>query len=507
VTILAGDGPIVLVAPHGGRRDPARRPWSAGHLRMNDLHTAALTAELAASTGAAGVVNAEHDRNDVDLNRISDADGRAPWFLEALADTLRAVLTRHTRAIVLAVHGWNVVQPAVDLGLGCAPGPDPFAPDGSAAVGPEFAANVLPRLVDACRARGIGATVGARYPARHRENLVQLFGPRYAADARPRVRLLAELAPRVDAMQLELGIPLRWPGPWRTRFVEACVDTFAALTSTSTTRGSSDVVLPTPIAPRRLQFAGAGLCGLVATDAGRGGRLLLFPPEGGLVLFTGERLGLEPPGASGRLRIEERGDGSCSVRFAGPLLRFPDTTPFLDLEAGLARAELADGDVAIDFTPFRDGGGFGAVVGRATIDGTVHALGDEGFADDATGAGPWPRLRVAVRVADGVHLAVSVGLAGGATSGFVCRHGRHVAIVSARAVIARSESPLDRVTLEMELADGERLVVATRAIHRLPVIRARGAAPVRFEFAACGVEGPAGETRPWPAGWLEAGGL
>ncbi|HUE31064.1 MAG TPA: hypothetical protein VMR79_09315, partial [Verrucomicrobiae bacterium] len=204
LTVLPGDGPLVLVAPHGGRRDAERRPWAGGHLRMNDLHTASLTAELAGRLGAAALINEAHDRNDVDLNRVSEADQRAPWFLERLAELVDAAVRRHGRATLLSLHGWNVVQPVVDLGLGCAPGEDPFTVGRAAAVSPAFAAHALPRLVEACGARGIAATVGARYPARHRENLVQLFTPRYAEDSRPLVRALAALAPLVDAVQLEL---------------------------------------------------------------------------------------------------------------------------------------------------------------------------------------------------------------------------------------------------------------------------------------------------------------
>src|SRR3989442_5085313 len=233
LTVLPGDGPLVVVAPHGGRRDAERRPWAGGHLRMNDLHTASLTAELAALLGGPALINEAHDRNDVDLNRVSEAHQRAPWFLERLADLVDAAVRRHGRATLLALHGWNVVQPVVDLGLGCTPGEDPFAVGRAAAVSPAFAARALPRLVEACRARGIAATVGARYPARHRENLVQLFTPRYAEDGRPLVRALAALAPLVDAVQLELGIALRWPGPWRGRPVARRKDALPRLPAPS----------------------------------------------------------------------------------------------------------------------------------------------------------------------------------------------------------------------------------------------------------------------------------
>src|SRR5439155_20162614 len=84
-------------------------------------------------------------------------------------------------------------------------------------------------LVDACVARGIAATVGARYPARHRENLIQLFTPRHQGDPRPLVQALAARAPHVDAVQLELGISLRWSGRFRVVRLEACVGVLTML--------------------------------------------------------------------------------------------------------------------------------------------------------------------------------------------------------------------------------------------------------------------------------------
>jgi len=97
---------------------------------------------------------------------------------------------------------------------------------------------------------------------------------------------------------------------------------------------------------------------------------------------------------------------------------------------------------------------------------------------------------------------VTLGLDGSAASGFVCRDGRHVAVVAGRAVLADTASPLAQLRLDVELADGERLSVEARAVHRLPVIRARGSAPVRVEFAACRLA----EERA-PAGWCEVAGL
>jgi len=507
LTVVPGDGPLVLVAPHGGRRDAERRPWAGGHLRMNDLHTASFTAELAALLGAGALINEAHDRNEVDLNRVSEAHQRAPWFLERLADLLDTAVRRHGRATLLALHGWNVVQPVVDLGLGCTPGENPFVVGRAAAVSPAFAASALPRLVEACRAHGIAATVGARYPARHRENLIQLFTRRYAEDGRPQVRALAALAPLVDAVQLELGIALRWPGTWRARLVAACVEALPALLAAPHPAGAppsgTGAAEAAPPVPRRLEFAGAALSGLVGLDASRTGRLLLFPEGGGLVLFTGERLGHAPGG----LRVQPSASGGLALRYDGPLLRFPDTTPFLDLETGLARAELLEGEIALRFAPAHAPDGtaeFGTVTGSVALGGVRHPVTARGFAEDGAPAGPWPRLRAALDLGDGASLALTLGLRGGEASGFLCRDGRHVAVAAAHAALGPADAPLARVGLELELADGRRLRIAARALHCLPVIRARGRAPVRVEFAACCLESaPAAD----PAGWLEVGGL
>ncbi len=261
---IDGASPLVLVAPHGGCRDPSTRPPATGRLRVNDLHTASLTEELARRLDASALVNRDADRNVVDLNRIGEAHERAPSFLEALARLVRTTIARHGRATVLVVHGWNVVEPAIDVGLGCASGAVVPA-DGSAAVSPAFAAGGVRALVDACAARGIAATLGARYPARHRENLLQLFTTRHRDDPRPLVRALASLAPSVDAVQLELGIPLRWPGPWRTRLLDACVAAAPALAAApvavaAAARGIVDGF--GPAAPMRVQFTSPTLCGL-----------------------------------------------------------------------------------------------------------------------------------------------------------------------------------------------------------------------------------------------------
>jgi hypothetical protein len=506
IDVLAGDGPLVWLAPHGGARDAERRPWARERLRVNDLHTASLTAELARATGAPALVNARHDRNDVDLNRIVEAHERAPWFLEALADVLTAAIARHGRATLLVVHGWNVVQPAVDLGLGCLPVADPWHVPPASAVSPDFARRALPVLVDALARSGIRATIGARYPARHRENLLQLFTPRYRDDPRPLVRRLAALATQIDAVQLELGIPLRWDGAWRPRFVAACRAAQPALAVPDRHPAAPSPASPrieaTAAPARRLQFSGPNASGLAAIDAdGRAGRLLLFSPDGALTLFTGERAGLEAPGRVGPLAVEPNGDG-LRIRLAGPLLRFPDATPFLDLERGLGRARLVEADVTLEFQPDHpggDAGDFGRVTGTLTLDGATRAIEARGFCDAGDAPAPWPRVRAALHWAGG-GLSLIVGLDDGSASGFYCGARGHVAVKAATAGLEGAGDGWESIALDVELADGDRLSLRMRVVHRLPVVRAREPAPIRLDFVSCALDGGR------PAGWCEIAG-
>ncbi len=504
--VVAGSTPLVLVAPHGGRRDDVRRPWGSAPLKVNDLHTVTLTTDLAAATGAAAVINQAIDRNDVDLNRLSAAHEGAPAFLERLADLVGAAVARHGRAVVLTVHGWNVIQPAVDLGVGCARG---MPLDAAAAVSPAFGERAVPALIAACAARGIAATLGARYPARGRENLVQLFTPRYRADPRPLVRQLAALGARADAVQLELGVPLRWPGAWRRRLVDACVAALPELLAADGPAAAGPVATAPasrPAPPRRqtLEIAGDGTSVLVARDAG-GARLLLFPPDGGLVMVTCERTGDADADAAGGLRVTTGADGAVHVRFAGPMMRFPDTTPFLDLERGLAAAAVVEqAEVAIDFDPVHPearGDDFGSVRGRAVLDGRPLDLGGHGFAGGGTGPTTWPRVRLALVLANGARLALTVGPDGGPASGFLCRDGRHQAVVGAEVRLGAGDDPFRGLAVDVEVAGGGRMSLTPQAVQRLPVIRG-GAPPLRLVYATCRLPAASGL-----AGWCELGGV
>jgi len=83
------------------------------------------------------------------------------------------------------------------------------------------------------------------------------------------------------------------------------------------------------------------------------GRLLVLPPGDGLYLFTGETPATSQTAdmTVGRLALSGRSDGPLALTYDGPLLRFADRTPFLDLEAGLAGARVAEASLQLDLSP------------------------------------------------------------------------------------------------------------------------------------------------------------
>lgn len=69
-------------------------------------------------------------------------------------------------------------------------------------------------------AAGLDVAIGRRYPAADKENVMQLFSARFATDQSLLIQSLAELSVqrKIEALQLELGVGLRWPGAERERF-------------------------------------------------------------------------------------------------------------------------------------------------------------------------------------------------------------------------------------------------------------------------------------------------
>ncbi|MCS6925418.1 MAG: hypothetical protein NZ578_05900 [Candidatus Binatia bacterium] len=382
MTYLSGEVPIVLIAPHGGRR-PADAPIH-DHLKVNDLYTAELTTALAIRIGAYALINHQCDRNDLDLNRISQVRARAPWFLEAVHELLAALVEAHGAVRVFFIHGWNVVQPVCDLGMGLKPHGHRLLPPGKAAptVTPAFFHQVVLPFRTAAEAQGIEVAFGRRYPAADRENVLQLFSARFAADPSPTIRTLATLAlqGKVNALQLELGIGLRWPGPERERFLDVFARTLGNATLGLSSGAPQEFACPSiPSSPASvvrsngtfipsghtvestrlgLHFhdpaSGVGILGGIEWGESAptsSGRLLISLGGTEMIMFTGEddaRCESEQI-RIGRLVWQHCGDG-LAISYRGPMMRFAHPQAFIRLEEGLAASWIEPAEVRLCVT-------------------------------------------------------------------------------------------------------------------------------------------------------------
>ncbi|HEY2385879.1 MAG TPA: hypothetical protein VGK30_02875 [Candidatus Binatia bacterium] len=528
IEVRHGASALVLFAPHGGSRNAPRRP---GRDNVNDLHTAELTRELGAACDATWIVNPTRDRNELDLNRAEQLQRRAPWLLELLAATLETAARRHGRAVLLAIHGWNVGQPVCDLGVGlieehgrgCR-----RAARGAATVSPAFLDGPLRELQRLAAEDGTTVTIGARYPAAHPSNVMQLLTPTRADDPDPLIRRLAGLAATVEATQLELGIPLRWPGRRRCAFLRRLIEVFSPASSGRSIASPPHArTVPLacggrPITRVGLQVASGPLALLTSIDVtaagAAAGRVLVSDGPDRLSLFTGELSERPSPALCvPPLRIVARGRHAFDVRFAGAMLAFPMLTPFSDLERGLAAGSLVDARIALRFIP--DGvdeipsgaARFGTVAGTVRLGHTRHRV--RGRAHAAEGL-PWPAPFPAAHLvlpdttlghldlwshasSDDTPGATDPG-AGGVTllpvAGTAWNGNGPVAI---RGAIEIDHLPPTGVRLRLETADGATHVLASALERRIPVRRpGREGSVVETFFAICRATGTA-------PGWLD----
>jgi hypothetical protein len=526
IEVHQGDSALVLFAPHGGSRNAPRRP---GRDNVNDLHTAELTRELGAACDATWIVNPVRDRNELDLNRTEQLQRDARWLLELLATTLDAAARRHGHAVLLAIHGWNVGQPVCDLGVGLIEeqgGRCRRATRGAPTVSDAFLDGPLRALQRLAAGDGTTVTIGARYPAAHPSNVMQLLTPTRADDPDPLVRRLAGMAATVEAAQLELGIPLRWAGRRREAFLRRLIEVFAP--SSGSRRTAAPAARPAPLACGGrpitrigLQVAAGPLALLTSIDVtaagAAAGRLLVSDGPDRLSLFTGELSERPSPALHvPPLRILAHGRHAFDVRFAGAMLAFPMLTPFSDLERGLAAGSVTDARVALRFTPdavdeIPSGAArFGTVAGTVRLGPTRHRV--HGRAHAAEGL-PWPAPFPAAHLvlpdtALG-HLDLwSHTPSGGDVGGTATRETvtrlpvagtawNGAGPIAIRGAVEIDHLPPTALRLRLETADGATHALASPLERRIPVRRpGREGSVVETFFAICRQTGGA-------PGWLD----
>ncbi len=413
-----GSAPILVVAPHGGRRHERRHP---GKHKVNDLRTADLTRELATALGATAIINERLDRNHLDLNRLSQVRRDAPWLLTLVADVLAEMVADGGQATVLIVHGWNVSQSVCDVGVGLRESPDGLVAvrSGTATVSDRFVAARLRPLQRAAASAGIAVTIGTRYPAAHPNNLLQAFRGLAESDEQS-PNPIAAICRRacVEAVQLELGIPLRWPGPRRQRLLSLLADAFGGSPRADRMALHDDEARRTlrtsggRLTQRRgIQFIAGELLVMTSIDAGDdgalGGRLLVSTDAGGLALFTGEVADPAERWCIPPLAYRELAEGGLRVTYDGPMVRFPTLLPFLDLERGLADGELGEAFVDVTFRPDcdddegADDARFGWAEGEVTIGGEPRRIAARAMASaaDPLRSSSLPGLRVVLMTA------------------------------------------------------------------------------------------------------------
>jgi hypothetical protein len=434
--VIDSDSPVLLIAPHGGRAEPRTR--SMLNPKVNDLHTAEITRGLAARLGASALINVAMDRNRLDCNRISQIIERAPWLLEMIADRVDAIVARHGRVTVLLIHGWNIIEPRLDFGLGLRHLSGELWPPGSACVSAcdDFINGPLAGLADRLHRNGIKPTYGMRYPGGGLQNLLQAFTARHRGSPNIALRSISEAAMRgvIDAAQLELSVALRMPGEFRSRCEDAIAGVFSGKGDSHVVR-SANVInrAPRPTVAKSeigaaATVAAPGRVGIEFYDpsarfgamasfdvggAGMGARIMMLFDHHRAALFTAEGRPTRSASAvtHGPLCMRREGK-SIVLAFHGPAVIVPNATAYLSIERALASGRL-DGETEVEMRFEIDNAGgefdfdrilsssatvadalsssvaFGRVAGRVCIDGAARTV--NGFARAGmsfTGLGP-----------------------------------------------------------------------------------------------------------------------
>jgi hypothetical protein len=433
--VIDADSPLLLIAPHGGRAEARTR--SILNPKVNDLHTANITRGLAARLGASALINVAMDRNRLDCNRLSQIVEQAPWLLELIAERVSAIVARHGRATVLLIHGWNIIEPRLDFGLGLRHMNGELRPPGSACVSAsdDFINGPLAGLANRLNQHGIKPTYGMRYPGGGLQNLLQAFTPRHRESPHASLRSISEMAMggAVDAAQLELSVSVRMPGDLRDRCENAIAEVFSANRNVQVMPSKLSINrAPRPTVAKKEIGAAAtvampGRVGIEFYDpaakfgamasfdvggAGMGARIMMLFDGRRAALFTAEgRPTRSENGVShGPLSLRRDGD-SIVLAFRGPAVIVPDSGAYLSIERALASGRLdTNTEVEMRFDIDRPGdefdferilstagatqstsssAAFGRITGHVRIDGaarTVNGLARAGMS--FTGLGP-----------------------------------------------------------------------------------------------------------------------
>jgi hypothetical protein len=359
------------------------------HPKVNDLQTAEITRELAGRLGALALINTAMDRNELDCNRLSQISQRAQWLLELIADQVVTILDRASYATVLLIHGWNIVEPRIDLGLGLREIGGALRPPPGAHVSASdsFIRGPVSELASRLNDAQIHPSFGLRYPGAAAHNLLQGFTPRHAGSDVAPLRRLAEISAdgRLNAVQLELSVALRLPGELRERAIDAISDAFVQNGVPRQEELSAGISRPVeiirttpPRLARRAVPSGAPpsrvgvefydpvarLGGMVSFDFGpgaTGGRIMMLFDRRCVALFTaeGEAVRERDKLSIGPLALNATPGGS--LRFSGPAITVDDGTAYLSVERALACSRLErlvelDAELEFDRTarPFRE---------------------------------------------------------------------------------------------------------------------------------------------------------
>ena len=397
----SGESNILVLAPHGGISEKDLLLPEAWPRKGNDLRTAALASRLARELSASFLINDSMDRNSIDLNRIDQTARDAPVFLEALETHLLDLLQAHERVRILVVHGWHITQAKVDFGIGqrLQGARDEKADAARLTCSLEFLHGPLAHLCATLSKAGMEATCGEQWPGAHRNNMMQLFRQSGGAEVPEACAPIRRIAAdgKLDAVQLELGAPMRWDGPVCDQFCELLRKSLTPPNAASTTATET---LAAPVAkpfrepdPQQatIQFVDprSGLIVLAGMalmpNRTMGARFMFFLPDGRVGVFVGHG---RPRGA---LEIHgfslQQADDVLSIEFDNHLYLSSTPASYFQFETEQSRTPLTAAKLSCVARPTEAGT---TVTGDLHVDGEHYSLDAIGLPGPLAG-GPFGR--------------------------------------------------------------------------------------------------------------------